>query len=55
VAQALLPAVSRLVSTPARGCDMVSKAGVGKSADAARRSACATSASQEVSQAAGRC
>ena len=37
-----MPAVSRLVSTRVRGCDMVSKAGVGKSADAAGMSACAT-------------
>ena len=36
VAQALVPAVSRLVSTPVRGGDIVSKAGVGMSA-------CATS------------
>jgi 3-oxoacyl-[acyl-carrier-protein] synthase II len=39
VAQALLPAVSRLVSTP----DAASKGSVGRSADAAGRSACATS------------
>ena len=43
VAQALLPAVSRLVSTPVRGRDTVSKASVGMSADAAGKSACATS------------
>ena len=47
VAQALVPAVSRLVSTPVRGRDTVSKASVGMSADAAGRapwaSACATS------------
>jgi hypothetical protein len=43
VAQALVPAVSRLVSTPVRGRDTVSKAGVGMSADAAGMSACATS------------
>jgi hypothetical protein len=43
VAQALVPAVSRLVSTPVRGGDIVSKAGVGMSADAAGMSACATS------------
>ena len=43
VAQALLPAVSRLVSTPAREPDTESKASVGRSADAAGKSACATS------------
>ena len=43
VAQALVPAVSRLVSTPVRGRDAVSKASVGRSADAAGRSAYATS------------
>ena len=43
VAQALVPGVSRLVSTPVRGRDTVSKASVGMSADAAGRSACATS------------
>ena len=43
MAQALVPAVSRLVSTLIRGCDVVSKAGVGMSADAAGMSACATS------------
>ena len=43
VAQALLPAVSRLVSTPVRGRDTVSRAGVGMSADAAGTSARATS------------
>ena len=43
VAQALLPAVSRLVSTPVRGRGTVSKASVGMSADAAGKSACATS------------
>jgi len=43
VAQALVPAVSRLVSTPVRGRDTVSRAGVGMSADAAGTSACATS------------
>ena len=37
-----LPAVSRLVSTHVRGCDLVSKAGVGRSADAAVTSAYAT-------------
>jgi hypothetical protein len=43
VAQALLPAASRLVSTPVRGRGTVSKASVGMSADAAGKSACATS------------
>jgi hypothetical protein len=43
VAQALVPAVSRLVSTPVRGRDTVSNASVGMSADAAGTSACATS------------
>jgi len=43
VAQALMPAVSRFVSTRFRGLDAVSKAGVGMSADAAGMSACATS------------
>ena len=43
VAQALLPAVSRLVSTPVRGRGIVPKASVGRSADAAGMSACATS------------
>jgi CTP:molybdopterin cytidylyltransferase MocA len=38
-----VPAVSRLVSTPVRGRDTVSKASVGMSADAAGMSACATS------------
>src|ERR1035441_6477105 len=42
VAQALVPAVSRLLSTPVRGPDTVSQASVGISADAAGRSACAT-------------
>ena len=42
VAQALLPAVSRLVSTPVRERDTESKASVGMSADAAGTSACAT-------------
>src|SRR5450755_3846219 len=42
VARALVPAVSRPVSTPVRGRDTVSKASVGMSADAAGRSACAT-------------
>src|SRR5664279_1837621 len=42
VAQALLPAVSRLVSTPVRERDTESKASVGMSADAAGMSACAT-------------
>src|ERR1035441_10475433 len=37
-----LPAVPRLVSTPVRCCDIVSKTGVGMSADVAGRSACAT-------------
>ena len=43
VAQALVPAVSRLVSTPVRGRDAVSKASVGMRADVAGRSACDTS------------
>ena len=43
VAQALVPAVSRRVSTPVRGGDIVSKAGVGMRADAAGMSACVTS------------
>jgi 3-oxoacyl-[acyl-carrier-protein] synthase II len=43
VAQALLTAVSRLVSTPVPSCDAASKKSVGKSADAAGGSACATS------------
>jgi molybdenum cofactor cytidylyltransferase len=43
VAQALLPAVSRLVSTPVVGRETVSQASVGMSADAAGTSACATS------------
>ena len=43
VAQALLPAVSRLVSTPVASGGAASKRNVGKSADAAGRSACATS------------
>jgi len=42
VAQALVPAVSRLVSTPLPGCDTLSETGVGMSADAAGTSACAT-------------
>src|ERR1039458_8865394 len=42
VAQALVPAVSRLVSTPVRAHDTASKASVGMSADAAAKSACAT-------------
>ena len=42
VAQALLPAVSRLFSTLVPDCDSASKASVGRSADAAGRSACAT-------------
>src|ERR1035437_5797614 len=42
VAQALLPAVSRLVSTPARERDTESKATRGRRADAAGTSACAT-------------
>ena len=42
VAQALVPAVSRLVSTRVRGRDIRSKASVGMSADAAGKSACAT-------------
>jgi amino acid adenylation domain-containing protein len=37
-----VPAVPRLVSAPVRGRDTVSKASVGKSADAAGMSACAT-------------
>ena len=48
VAQALMPAVSRLVSTLFRGRDTVPKAGVGMSADAAGRSACATSGEKSV-------
>jgi 3-methyl-2-oxobutanoate hydroxymethyltransferase len=47
VAQALVPAVSRLVSTPVSGRDTVSKAGVGKSADAAGKSACATCSARD--------
>jgi molybdenum cofactor cytidylyltransferase len=43
VAQALVPAVSRLVSTPVVGRETVSQASVGRSADAAGKSACATS------------
>jgi hypothetical protein len=43
VAQALLPAVSRLVSTRVRGRGTVPKSSVGRSADAAGMSACATS------------
>src|ERR1019366_775220 len=43
VAQALVPAVSRLVSTPVRGRDTVPEVSVGMSADAAGMSACATS------------
>src|ERR1035437_6592632 len=42
VAQALVPAVSRLLSTPVRGPDTVSQASVGMSADAAGRRARAT-------------
>jgi gluconolactonase len=42
VAQALVPAVSRLVSTPVRGSDIEPQAGVGMSADAAGTSARAT-------------
>jgi CTP:molybdopterin cytidylyltransferase MocA len=42
VAQALVPAVSRLVSTPVGGRDTGSGASVGMSADAAGMSACAT-------------
>ena len=42
VAQALLPAVARLVSTPVRERDTESKASVGRSSDAAGTSACAT-------------
>src|ERR1035438_627392 len=38
-----MPAVSRLISTPFRGGDISSKARVGRSADAAGTSACATS------------
>ena len=44
VARALVPAVSRLVSTPDVGRETVSLASVGMSADAAGRSACATTA-----------
>ncbi|SPF32209.1 hypothetical protein SBA4_1100015 [Candidatus Sulfopaludibacter sp. SbA4] len=43
VAQALVPAVSRLVSTPLRGRHTLLKPSVGMSADAAGMSACATS------------
>jgi VWFA-related protein len=43
VAHALVRAVSRLVSTPCWGTHRRSETGVGKSADAARTSACATS------------
>src|ERR1019366_7610704 len=43
VAQALLPGVSRLVSTPVPSGDAASKRSVGRSADAAGRSARATS------------
>jgi hypothetical protein len=43
VAQALVPAVSRLISTPVRCDDTVSERSVGMSADAAGKSACATS------------
>jgi acylaminoacyl-peptidase len=43
VAQTLVSAVSRLVSTPVRVSDKVSSPSVGMSADAAGRSACATS------------
>ena len=43
VAQALVPAVSRLVSTRVRGCNTLLKRGVGTSADAAGTSARATS------------
>jgi amino acid adenylation domain-containing protein len=42
VAQALVPAVPGLVPAPVRGRDSVSEASVGKSADAAGKSACAT-------------
>src|ERR1035438_4703538 len=38
-----VPAVSRLISTPFRGGDISSKAGGGRGADAAGKSACATS------------
>src|SRR5450631_4808859 len=38
-----VPAVSRLVSTPVRGRDTALEASVGRSADAAGKSACATS------------
>ena len=43
VAQALLPGVPRLVSTLVRGRGTLPKASVGRSADAAGMSACATS------------
>src|ERR1035438_6609998 len=43
VAQALLPAVSRLISTTVPSGDAAWKLSVGKSADAAGKSACATS------------
>ena len=42
VARALVRAVSRLISTPCWPRDAVSNRGVGMSADAARKSACAT-------------
>jgi hypothetical protein len=45
VARALVPAESRLISTRVRGCDRVPHASVGMSADAAGKSACATSRS----------
>jgi tetratricopeptide (TPR) repeat protein len=44
VAHALVRAVSRLISTPFFGAATLLKPGVGTSADAARKSACATSA-----------
>jgi len=42
LAHALMRAVSRLISTPSPASNVVSSPGVGKSADAARMSACAT-------------
>ncbi len=48
VAHALLRAVSRLISTPSPASNIASSPGVGKSADAARRSACATARASNV-------
>jgi len=50
VAQAFMPAVSRLVSTLFRNCGTWSDPGVGMSADAAGTSACATSPPQGVAR-----